>query len=192
MCTPAMLECLNSIPIEPTTVTAFFLTIPAVGFSVFAQIYSNLINNAGMTEVNVRFYALQANRASALASVTEAAICQKTAKSWLTESENLRSNARSRAYSTIWFALSLVFLLITFGVIFMIKQGWLIPFVISIILSIVAWATYFCNCKLKWLDRFGDSIHICPILPRERAVEDVIDQNKSWLQPNYDNVKKRY
>jgi hypothetical protein len=77
------------------TLIAIIFTLAALGFSIFGSIYSNLVQNERIAEINK----LQSNKESRLY--------------WVRISRHFRDLARSRAYSTNLCAWSLLFAIVT-------------------------------------------------------------------------------
>jgi len=102
-------------------IIAVFLTLAALGFSIFGTIYSNLIHNAEMAEGN----ALQPN-----------VILQAY---WLKASRRFRGLARSRAYSANLCFWSLLLIIITLILFFTpLRIPCLVTFIIAGVFLVIA------------------------------------------------------
>jgi len=133
------------------------LTLSALGFSIFASIYSNLLHTAEMADGN----ALQGNEISK--------------PYWCKASNRLRNQVKLRAYSANCCFYSLISIIVCLAIIIACTETphwWLIPFGISIVFLIIALTVpYSESCKRfgKWLSK----LRCWPITPEpKRLTED--------------------
>jgi hypothetical protein len=130
--------CSNNFKGPRTTVFAVSLTVAVLGFSIFGSIYANTVSHAETAYLNMYSYALQGDSFSGQESYTY----QRIAKEWLKSALFSEDKMASRAYSTKWCLGSLVFLGITFALLFKRGKWWIIPLILSYPLLLFSIVTF--------------------------------------------------
>jgi len=171
---------------DQLTVLTVSLAIEVLGFSVFAQIYSNLIQSANTADANMHAYGLLSD--IALKDSKEQATYKKIAQGWLTASKKFRGGAKLRAYSANSCLWSLLFLGITLVIFFFVAGWyWLISFTVSFIFLGLAFLIYIFYLDYKWFKFLGWK-GIAPNLPRWNYVIKFIKEHP-WLDADSDTAE---
>ncbi len=132
---------LQSIQEKKWEIFSALLAILVLGLSIFASSYSTLIQNAEMAEVNKKLSEKQAEMTS---DDSERDIYSFTAGLWRGLELHFNHNANLRQHSISLCIYSLLFLLITFILLFLKKLHWacIISFTFSFLLFAFALSIY--------------------------------------------------